>query len=64
MPYLWPLTPCAAALQVLAGLGGDASSASVCCAYVKSSVCEGLEYFASPVKFGPGGSVEVSVTDL
>jgi len=52
------------ARKVLAGLGGDASSASVCCAYVKSSVCEGLEYFASPVKFGPGGSVEVLPFDV
>jgi len=45
--------------RVVAGLDGANSASAVCCSYVKSSVMDGLDFFASPVQFGPGGSVTV-----
>mmetsp|Transcript_12515 Transcript_12515/g.24926 ORF Transcript_12515/g.24926 Transcript_12515/m.24926 type:complete len:328 (+) Transcript_12515:62-1045(+) len=44
---------------VLKGLTGGSA---VECAYVKSSVVDGLPYFASKVKFGPDGVAEVLPT--
>jgi len=45
--------------RVVSGLDGADNASAVCCSYVKSSLMEGLDFFASPVKFGPGGSVSV-----
>ena len=50
--------------RVIAGLDGADNAQSVCCSYVKSSLIPGLDFFASPVKFGPGGSVEVLPLDI
>jgi malate dehydrogenase len=52
------------ARRVIAGLDGVDNASAVCCAYVKSDLVADLSFFASPVKFGPGGSVEVLPFDV
>merc|ERR1739848_3966 len=52
------------ARRVIAGLDGADNASAVCCAYVQSSMVADLPFFASPVKFGPGGSVEVLPFDI